>query len=195
MIITVSNTKGGVGKTTCVANLGGYLADHGHRVLAVDADIQPALSSYFEVTRKAPRGLLHLVTQADTDDVVSTTAVEGLDLIYSDDPGGHLQQIESPVRFVSFEPLLGPIRDVDLAGIAWAIVGGESGPGARPMNPDWATDLRDRCLASGTAFFFKQWGGIRPKAGGRLLEGREWNEYPASSGITDTNASPARNAR
>ena len=91
MIITVSNTKGGVGKTTCVANLGGYLADHGHRVLAVDADIQPALSSYFEVTRKAPRGLLHLVTRADTDDVVSTTSVDGLDLIYSDDPGGHLQ--------------------------------------------------------------------------------------------------------
>ena len=91
MIITVSNTKGGVGKTTCVANLGGYLADHGHRVLAVDADIQPALSSYFELTHNAPRGLLHLITQADTVDVVSTTAIEGLDLIYSDDPRGSLQ--------------------------------------------------------------------------------------------------------
>ncbi len=91
MIITVSNTKGGVGKTTCVANLGGYLADHGHRVLAVDADIQPALSSYFELTHKAPRGLLHLITHADTVDVVSTTAIEGLDLIYSDDPRGSLQ--------------------------------------------------------------------------------------------------------
>ena len=91
MIITVSNTKGGVGKTTCVANLGGYLADHGHRVLAVDADIQPALSSYFELTHKAPRGLLHLITHADTADVVSTTAIEGLDLIYSDDPRGSLQ--------------------------------------------------------------------------------------------------------
>lgn len=91
MIITVSNTKGGVGKTTCVANLAGYLADHGHRVLAVDADIQPALSSYFELTSKAPRGLLHLVTRADADDVVSRTAIEGLDLIYSDDPRGSLQ--------------------------------------------------------------------------------------------------------
>ena len=90
----------------------------------------------------------------------------------------HLQQIRSAARFISFEPLLGPIGDVDLAGIAWAIVGGESGPGARPMHPDWATALRDRCLAAGTAFFFKQWGGIRPKAGGRLLEGREWNGMP-----------------
>ena len=90
----------------------------------------------------------------------------------------HLQQIRSSARFISFEPLLGPIRDVDFAGIAWAIVGGESGPGARPMHPDWAIALRNRCLAAGTAFFFKQWGGIRPKAGGRLLEGREWNEMP-----------------
>jgi protein gp37 len=90
----------------------------------------------------------------------------------------HLRQINSEARFISFEPLLGPIGPADLSGIAWAIVGGESGPKARPMAPLWATELRDRCEAAGVAFFFKQWGGARPKSGGRLLEGEEWNGFP-----------------
>ena len=90
----------------------------------------------------------------------------------------HLRQIRSHARFISFEPLLGPIGPVDLSGVAWAIVGGESGPKARPMAPSWATELRDRCRQFGVAFFFKQWGGPRPKSGGRLLEGREWNGFP-----------------
>ena len=92
----------------------------------------------------------------------------------------HLQQVDSRARFVSFEPLLGPIGSVDLTGVAWAIVGGESGPKARPMSEAWATELRDKCSASDVAFFFKQWGGPRPKSGGRLLEGREWNGFPWS---------------
>ncbi|MCY4565891.1 MAG: phage Gp37/Gp68 family protein [Gammaproteobacteria bacterium] len=91
---------------------------------------------------------------------------------------GHLRQISSDARFISFEPLLGPIGEVNLDGIAWAIVGGESGPYARPMAKEWATDLRDRCKAASVAFFFKQWGGARPKSGGRLLEGKEWNGFP-----------------
>ncbi len=90
----------------------------------------------------------------------------------------HLRQINSEARFISFEPLLGPIGKVDLSGIAWTIVGGESGPRARPMAPSWATELRDSCEAAGVAFFFKQWGGARPKSGGRLLEGEEWNGFP-----------------
>jgi len=90
----------------------------------------------------------------------------------------HLQQIDSPARFISFEPLLGPIGDVDLGGIAWAIVGGESGPRARPMRPEWAVELRDACQQANVAFFFKQWGGPTPKSGGRLLEGEEWNGFP-----------------
>ena len=90
----------------------------------------------------------------------------------------HLRQIDSEARFISFEPLLGAIGPVDLSGIAWAIVGGESGPKARPMDPSWATELRDRCEIEGVAFFFKQWGGARPKSGGRLLEGEEWNGFP-----------------
>ena len=90
----------------------------------------------------------------------------------------HLQQINSEARFISFEPLLGPVGEVDMAGIAWAIVGGESGPGARPMEAEWATQLRLACEDHDVAFFFKQWGGARPKSGGRLLEGVEWNGFP-----------------
>ena len=90
----------------------------------------------------------------------------------------HLRHINSPARFISFEPLLGPIGNTDLSGMAWAIVGGESGPGARPMKTEWATELRDLCQRWSVAFFFKQWGGPRPKSGGRLLEGVEWNEFP-----------------
>jgi protein gp37 len=90
----------------------------------------------------------------------------------------HLRQINSEARFISFEPLLGPIGNVDLTGIAWAIVGGESGPRARAMKPEWATELRMLCQTFGVAFFFKQWGGARPKSGGRLLDGEEWNGFP-----------------
>ena len=90
----------------------------------------------------------------------------------------HLRQIDSDARFISFVPLLGPIGEVDLTGLAWAIVGGESGPGARPMEAAWATELRIACEQYNVAFFFKQWGGARPKSGGRLLEGEEWNGFP-----------------
>lgn len=90
----------------------------------------------------------------------------------------HLKQINSPARFISFEPLLGPIGNVDLSEVAWAIVGGESGPGARPMQGTWATELRLACERDKVAFFFKQWGGARPKSGGRTLDGEEWNGFP-----------------
>jgi len=93
----------------------------------------------------------------------------------------HLRASRAAVRFISFEPLLGAIGEVDLSGIDWAIVGGESGPKARRMDEAWVVELRDQCLAAGVAFFFKQWGGVRPKSGGRLLSGREWNEYPGAS--------------
>ncbi len=91
MIVCITNTKGGVGKTTLCANLGGYLADQGMRVLAVDADIQPTLSSYYPMEKQASHGLRHLITEADVTDVVSTTSIPGFELIYSDDPRGTLQ--------------------------------------------------------------------------------------------------------
>ena len=90
----------------------------------------------------------------------------------------HLRSINSNALFISFEPLLGSIGKVDLTNIAWAIVGGESGPGARVMQPAWAKELRLACETYEVAFFFKQWGGLRPKSNGRLLEGVEWNGFP-----------------
>lgn len=90
-----------------------------------------------------------------------------------------LRAIPGFIRFISFEPLIGSVGAVDLTNIDWAIVGGESGPRARPMQVDWVQQIEDRCRAYGTAFFFKQWGGITPKAGGRLLDGRERSEYPS----------------
>ena len=90
----------------------------------------------------------------------------------------HLRAARAAVKFVSFEPLLATVGKVDLSGINWAIVGGESGPRARPMAEEWAIEIRDQCKAHKVAFFFKQWGGIRAKSGGRLLRGREWSEYP-----------------
>jgi protein gp37 len=90
----------------------------------------------------------------------------------------YLRQIPASIKFISFEPLLGPIPDINLQGIDWVIVGGESGPGARPMQPDWATDIRDQCIAAGIPFFFKQWGGINKKKNGRTIDGRTWNQKP-----------------
>jgi protein gp37 len=91
----------------------------------------------------------------------------------------HLRAAPAGVRFLSIEPLIGPVGEIDLTGIHWVIVGGESGPGARPMQIDWVREIREQCKAQGVAFFFKQWGGIRPKSGGRELDGQEWNEMPA----------------
>jgi protein gp37 len=93
-----------------------------------------------------------------------------------------LREIPAAVRFLSVEPLLGPVK-LDLAGIHWVIVGGESGPHARPMEQAWARSVRDQCRAAGVAFFFKQWGGRTPKAGGRLLDGRTWDEFPVSAAL------------
>jgi protein gp37 len=93
----------------------------------------------------------------------------------------HLSSAAASVKFVSFEPLLASVGKIDLTGIDWAIVGGESGPRARPMVEAWAIEIRDQCRLANVAFFFKQWGGVRPKSGGRLLRGREWNQYPEIS--------------
>lgn len=90
----------------------------------------------------------------------------------------HLQDTAATVRFLSVEPLIGPIGRIELSGIHWVIVGGESGPGARPMAPDWVGEVRGQCVRAHVPFFFKQWGGLRPKSGGRELDGREWNEFP-----------------
>jgi protein gp37 len=91
----------------------------------------------------------------------------------------HLQKANAGVRFLSVEPLIAPVGKLRLDGIEWVIVGGESGPRARPMKPEWVIDIRNQCVDAHIAFFFKQWGGRSPKTGGRLLDGKEWNQFPA----------------
>lgn len=90
----------------------------------------------------------------------------------------HLKQTNASIRFLSLEPLLAPLGRLDLEGIRWVIAGGESGPGFRRVEIEWVREIRDQCLESGVPFFFKQWGGIRPKAGGNLLDGHQWTQYP-----------------
>jgi protein gp37 len=91
----------------------------------------------------------------------------------------HLRAIAGYIRFISFEPLIGSVSGADLRGIDWAIVGGESGPGSRPMDEAWIDEIEASCRRAGTAFFFKQWGGRNKKATGRLLRGRTYDEMPA----------------
>jgi len=92
---------------------------------------------------------------------------------------GDLQQVPAAVRFLSVEPLLGPIPSLPLDRISWVIVGGESGPKHRPLEPAWVREIRDQCVAARVPFFFKQWGGRTPKAGGRVLDGKKWDQMPS----------------
>ncbi|SDM31595.1 DUF5131 family protein [Allokutzneria albata] len=104
------------------------------------------------------------------------TSVESEDVL---DRIDQLREVPAAVRFLSCEPLLGPLSGLNLGGIHWVIVGGESGVNARPMNEEWVLDIRDRCTQHGVPFFFKQWGGRTPKAGGRILQDRTWDEMPS----------------
>ncbi|MHB0874452.1 MAG: DUF5131 family protein [Anaerolineae bacterium] len=92
----------------------------------------------------------------------------------------HLREVESAVRFLSLEPLLGPLPNLNLSGVDWVIVGGESGPGARTMQRAWVTDIRDQCARQRVPFFFKQWGGVQKRRAGRELDGRTWDELPGA---------------
>ena len=103
-------------------------------------------------------------------------SIENEDYLFRID---HLRATDASTKFLSLEPLLGPLPDLDLAGIDWVIAGGESGPKARPMEPQWVIDIRDQCVAASVPFFFKQWGGVNKKKAGRLLEGRIWEGMPA----------------
>ena len=96
---------------------------------------------------------------------------------------GNLRSVSAAVRFLSIEPLLGPISDLPLKDIDWVIVGGESGPGARPIDPEWVRQVRDECQKARVPFFFKQWGGVRKSRYGRVLDGRTWDEMPAAANV------------
>ncbi|MCK4292031.1 MAG: phage Gp37/Gp68 family protein [Planctomycetes bacterium] len=138
----------------------------------------------FQVLTKRSRRLLELSGRLPwPQNVWMGVTVETADCISRMD---HLRRTEAAIKFVSFEPLLGPIPQIDLDAVDWVIVGGESGPGARPMHPGWATDIRDQCLAKNVPFFFKQWGGTNRKKTGRTLEGRTWNDMPLSRDLRET---------
>jgi protein gp37 len=98
-----------------------------------------------------------------------------------------LNATPAAVKFLSLEPLLGPLHNLDLTAIDWVIVGGESGPGARPIREEWVLEIRDQCITSGVAFFFKQWGGVNKKRAGRVLDGRTWDEMPRCPGPVGAN--------
>jgi len=130
----------------------------------------------FQVLTKRARRLLELNGDVDWPvNVWMGVSVENEDYIFRID---HLKQTDARIKFLSLEPLLGPLPDLDLNGLDWIIVGGESGPRARPMAEEWVTDIRDQCLAANVPFFFKQWGGVWKKRNGRVLQGRTWDEMP-----------------
>jgi len=130
----------------------------------------------FQVLTKRSKRLSDLNSHIDWPaNVWMGVSVENEDYTFRID---HLRQTDAHVKFLSLEPLLGPLPNLDLHGIDWVIVGGESGPRARPIKKEWVTDIRDQCLAASVPFFFKQWGGFSRKRAGRLLEGRTWDGMP-----------------
>jgi protein gp37 len=104
-------------------------------------------------------------------------SIENQDYLFRID---HLRRTRAHIKFLSVEPLLGPLHKIDLTGIDWVIAGGESGPGARTVDAEWIRELRDRCLKQNVRFFFKQWGGIQKSRTGRILDGRTWDELPVA---------------
>jgi len=145
------------------------------------------IQQVFDVMRRASQHRFQILTKRSErlrelspkltwpDNIWMGVTVENRDYTYRID---HLRQTGAAVKFISFEPLLSPINEIDLNGIDWAILGGESGPGARPMPREWVTDIRDQCTAARVPFFFKQWGGVNKKANGRTLENRIWGQKP-----------------
>jgi protein gp37 len=129
------------------------------------------------VLTKRPERALRLADRLIwSDNIWMGTSIENMNVAARAD---HLRLVPAAVRFISAEPLLGPVDSLDLTGIDWVIGGGESGIGFRPVDPAWARGLRDHCVELGVPFFWKQWGGRTPKAGGRILDGVQWSRYPA----------------
>jgi protein gp37 len=130
----------------------------------------------FQVLTKRSDRLQKLSPELNwTPNIWMGVSVENKNYMYRID---HLRKTGAFVKFLSLEPLLGPLPNLDLRGIDWAIVGGESGPGARPMDPEWVTDIRNQCQKANVPFFFKQWGGTNRKKTGRILEGKIWDQMP-----------------
>jgi len=130
----------------------------------------------FQILTKRSKRLLDLSSRlAWHSNIWMGVSVENADFTFRID---HLRETGAQIKFLSLEPLLGPLRSLNLRRIDWVIVGGESGPRARPMDPEWVLDIRDQCGDANVPFFFKQWGGVRKKDAGRVLEGRTWDDVP-----------------
>ena len=145
-------------------------------ILSVFDVMNQASQHTFQVLTKRPGRVSRLNRKLKwTDNIWMGVSVESerwldrVDLLTSTD---------APIKFLSLEPLLGPLPTLDLDGIDWVIVGGESGPGARPMEPEWVREIRNNCVCNDVPFFFKQWGGVFKKRTGRVLDGRTWDEMP-----------------
>ncbi|MCW2981851.1 MAG: phage Gp37/Gp68 family protein [Solirubrobacterales bacterium] len=148
-------------------------------IAEVFATMVEADQHVFQILTKRPERLLELADELPwPPHVWMGVSIENRRFVNRADL---LREVPASIRFISAEPLLGPLEGLDLTDIHWLIAGGESGAGHRPIREEWVLDLRDRCESSDVAFFFKQWGGFRPKSNGRLLEGREWNAMPAPS--------------
>jgi len=131
----------------------------------------------FQILTKRARRLAELGPSLPwRSNIWQGVSIENIDVAWRAD---ELRKVPAELRFLSLEPLLGPLDDLELIGIHWVIVGGESGPGARPMKKEWVISLRDRCRREAVPFFFKQWGGIIKSRTGRSLDGRTWDEMPS----------------
>jgi len=154
------------------------------------AVMQEAEQHTFQIlTKRADRVAELAAALPWPDNVWMGTSVENADYTWRIH---ELVKVPAHVRFLSVEPLLGPIPRLPLKGIHWVIVGGESGPGARPMSEEWAVQIRDRCLKLGVPFFFKQWGGVNKKRAGRILQSRTWDEMPTGQGVARGKTKKAR---
>jgi protein gp37 len=135
----------------------------------------------FQVLTKRSERLAELSKYLEwTDNIWMGVSVENEKYLHRID---NLRQTGAKIKFLSIEPLLGPLPKMNLRGINWVIVGGESGPGARPLEREWVTSIRDQCLKAKVPFFFKQWGGVQKRKAGRLLDGRTWNQMPVDLSV------------
>ena len=145
-------------------------------ILKVFETMNRAPQHIFQVLTKRPERVAAMAHQLNwSSNIWMGTSVESMRVVERVD---HLRKVPARIRFLSCEPLLGPLQ-LNLDGIHWVIVGGESGPGARPLDGEWVRGIRDQCIRKGVAFFFKQWGGVHKHRTGRILDGRTWDEMPS----------------
>ena len=152
------------------------------------------IEAVFEVMNRCPQHSFQVLTKRPERTLELDSDLNWTPNIWlgvSIESGRWLRRLEAlcltsaKTRFLSLEPLLGPLPNLDLSGVDWVITGGESGPGARPMDPDWVREIRDNCVSRDVPFFFKQWGGTNKKRAGRVLDGRTWDEMPSRETLAE----------